>query len=803
MKFISSTLFILFSLSINLTGNNPILATIVGVVQEAGHITPIEYATISLYSAQDSLLVTGTISEANGSFQLNKIKPGNYFITVSFIGFKSSTIPNIDLITNNQNTDLGIIALEPDVLALEEVVVSTTRSAISLQTDKQVINVSGNLSAHGGSAVDALKTSPSVRVDQDGNLNLRGSQNFTVLINGRPSALTGGEVLKQTPANLINKIEIITNPSVKFQAEGGAGIINIILKKGIQRGLNGLVNFTWGTKSKYASDLSINLNTEKVNLTASLDWADKTKTAVHEYFRELISSDSIHHAFLDQDRTSNNHNLGFRFNVDYTPSSKSRLGYSLNTGYTENKIDILAKTGGSSQPPGNQRFGLNTYKFIQKPTFFTNNLNYTYNFAETKILSINTYYSYIDYYLLTSHNQAIADAHFQVIDPQPYQQEILNENFSNDVRITLDYEQGITADTKIESGVSFQNYSRNLDISFDQFNYEENAWIKNPLYTNLYDYAENIYGSYLNMSTKLSGFNTTIGLRVEYMDRILNQVTSDANFTYQKLNFFPGFSISKSFENQSNVTFSLSNRINRPDEYMMNPFPEFEDDYFYSEGNPDLVPELIRSLEFNYQLIKDKAVLSASAYYRHTRDKIEQKLTLGRQNKIFTVFHNDAQDESIGLELMGNFNLAKWISLNANTNLFHYQIKGHIDESPFSEKDFSWTSQLVGSFHLPKAIKLQLIGYYASETTRSQGKLSDYYFMDIALNKGLFNDKISLSFQLKDVLQSLNYELITNSSNLNLVGDFNNESPTFLITLSYQISKYKKLTKDVVTDFDM
>ena len=595
----------------------------------------------------------------------------------------------------------------------------------------------------------------------------------------------------------------ITSPSVKYSAEGTAGIINIILKKGANLGFNGLADITVGTKNKYAGNVGLNFNRKKVSIFTGIEWRDFTKTAENFYYRDLYKTDTVHHAYMGQDRSMRTSNLGFRLNVNYSPNERDNFAYSMNAGYMETIGDIYGNTSGRTVPISSERYNRNSFYFKQKPTFFTNNLNYTRTFSENHSLSINAYYSFIDYFLLNNQVLSIADSNFNIVDEKPYRQNVLNDNYSNDTKIDIDYTHPVTKNLKVETGGSFHNYTRFLDITYGQFDYETNSWKHNTAYTNKYDFFENIYGAYANMETTFSGIKASVGLRVEYMDRELSQQTSNQSYTYNKVNFFPGLSLSKSLKNQQSLKLSLTNRINRPDEYMMNPFPEFEDDYFYSEGNPNLIPELSRALELSYQKIGDKTVLSSNLYYRRTTDKIEQKLTIGAEDKIHTIFHNDAMDEALGIELMGKVDLTDWWSLNLNTNFYKYKIQGHVDEDPFSDRNFSWNAQMISSINIKKSTSVQLIGYYNSKTVRFQGELSSFHFVDVAVKQQFLNNKLSLNLQVKDVLRSANYKLKTATGNMKLNGVFNNESPIFLVTLSYQLSKYKKNTKDVHTDFDM
>jgi len=764
----------------------------------------VPYATVAIFNKRDSSLVTGTISDDNGQFIIDKLPQGDYYIKISFMGYKDYTINNLVLTKTNRSLDLGTIILIPSLEQLDEVKVKGKLKSVRNTIDKQVLNVGSNLSATGGSAVDALKLSPSIQIDSDDNVKLRGSSNFIVLINGKPTTLSPDDVLKQTPANNISKIEVITNPSVKYSAEGGAGIINIILRKGVESGLNGIINASIGTRNKYSADANINLNKEKTSYSFGFDWKDYTRVAYNNYYRTLYNEDNTHYAQMLQDRRITQSNMGFRFGLDYTPNEKNNLTYSFHTGY--NKVDgsVLNTNSGYTVPESTEEHKFNPFYLELKPTFFTNNLGYmkTLNESNDK-LSFNLYYSYIDYDSKNKQASYETDENKMIIDTTPYKLNVFNKNNSNDVRFDVDYTNVITESSTLETGVSYHQYNRFLNITFTEFDYTLNDWVNHPDYTNKYNFDEGVYATYLNLNSSFWGLSSSIGLRIEYTDRILKRKNSDEKYKFHKTNYFPGLSLSKYLNESSSIKLALTNRINRPDEYMMNPFPEFQDDYFYAEGNPYLIPEIVRNIEFGYNYSKNKTSFSSNLYYRKTKDKIEQKLTVGDDDKIYTIFHNDSKDRAIGLETMYNFNMKDWWSINANANLFHYKISANIDGETSGGKEFSWSSQLINNFDLNDTTSLQLISYYASKTVRSQGSLSDYFFTDISLKKEFLDGRLNVNLQLKDVLQSLNYELKTATANMNLIGEFNNESPIFLFNISYKLSNYKKKTKDVETEFDM
>ncbi len=770
--------FISLFLFVNFLSANDAKWQIIGTLIEDQTEETIPYATIALYNKLDDSLITGTTSNDEGMFVLDRITPGNYYLKISFMGYKAYAIDPILFEGKQNTTDLGIIKLQPNIEALNEVNIVSKTKAIRNDIDKQVLNVSSNISATGGTAVDALKLSPSIQIDSDNKVKLRGSSNFIVLINGKPTTLDPDDVLKQTPANNIKQIEVITNPSVKYSAEGGAGILNIILKKNVTAGFNGIINASVGTKNKYSSDVNFNLNKEKTSYSFGIDWRDYTKVAYNNYYRTLYNDNNTHYASMLQDRSFTESNLGFRFGLDYSPNEKNNFTYSFHTGY--NKVDgrVLNTNSGYTIPETTEEHKFNPFYLVQKPAFFTNNLGYikTLNEGGDK-LNFNVYYSYIDYNLSNEQASYNTDENQVIIDSTPYKLNVLNKNNSNDLRFDTDYTKTITEKTTLETGLSYHLYNRFLDITYSEFDYNQNDWVNHPDYTNKYNFDESVYAGYINLTSSFWGLNASFGLRMEYTDRLLKRRNSNEKYTFSKANSFPGFSISKKLNGFNSLKLAMTNRINRPDEYMMNPFPEFQDDYFYAEGNPYLIPEIVRNMELGYNYSKNKTSFSSNLYYRRTSDKIEQKLTIGNDNKIHTIFHNDSEDQAIGLESMVNLNVNDWWSINANTNLFHYKISANIEDAKTTNKDFSWSSQLINSFNINNTTSLQLVSYYASKTARSQGELSDYYFLDAALKKQFFNGNLSVSLQLKDVLQSLNYELKTATSNMNLLGDFNNESP--------------------------
>lgn len=797
---LSTTFFLLFTCNLFAFEANK---DIVGTVVEESTKEVISYATVALYNNRNDSLVTGTISDDKGKFSISNINEGSYYLKITFMGYWDKIIEPIVFKENESTLDLGSIKLRHNIEALKEVVVTAKTQAIKNTVDKQVISVRSNLVATGGNAIDALALSPSIQIDSDNNVKLRGSANFIVLVNGKPTSLSPNDVLKQTPANTISRIEVITNPSVKYNAEGGAGIINIILKKSVTAGLNSIANAGIGSRNKYSADVNVNLNKEHVSYSFGFDWRDHTKVANNNYYRTLYNEENTHFASMLQDRKVTDSNAGFRFGVDYNPNETNNFYYSLHTGYTKATGRILNSNSGFTVPASTEELKFNPYYFNVKPTFFTNNLGYITTTDKGNQITLNLYYSFINYDLDNSQSSYRTDENREIIDTTPFRLNISNNNHSHDVRFDGDYTSAISGNTKLESGISYHQYNRFLDITYSEFDYVKNDWENNQDYTGRYDFKEKIYAGYINLNSSFWNLNASFGLRVEFMDRVLKQKNTGDRYHFDQVNFFPGLSISKEINDFNSLKLSLTNRINRPDEYMMNPFPDFVDDYFVNVGNPYLIPEKVRNLELGFNYSKDKTSFSSNLYYRTTKDKIDQKLTIREDDKILTMFHNDVKDWAMGLESMTNFRVNDWWNVNVNANIFYYKISANLEGERAVGEQFSWSSQIVNTLHLSRTTSIQLMSNYASKTARSQGELSDYFFTNVALNKKFLDGSLTINIQVKDVLQSFNYELETSTSNMDLLADFNNESPIFLFNISYKFNNYKKKTRDVKTEFDM
>jgi len=778
-------------------------ARIDGMVLESGTDVPLPYVTVTLNNELDSSLVTGTVTDKLGQFEINDISDGFYYLTFSFVGFQPVTLGQLEFHSKKDSRSLGTILLEPSATVLEEVVLSGRPSPLSSTIEKQVIHADQDLMAAGGTAVDLLRNSPSVRIDPDGNVLLRGSQEYIVLVNGRPSMMPAAEVLKQTPAGQIESIEVITNPPVKFSAEGGAGVINIVLKENKAGQFNGMVNATAGTGNKYASDAQFNINWEKTSVSVGMNWRDFSSQAQHDYKKTVSYQDTFENAYMEQDRHNRSRELGLRLGINRQLPGQQNLHYALHAGMNRHTLDIGANTYRITDPVSDHHNKFNTFYLDQKPTFMTHQLDYETKAGHGSDLSLSAYYSYINYDFFTSQVQSLADDQFRPADETPYMQDVINHNYSNDLRLQADLSVPFGKAFTLETGMAYHGYLRSLNVRFDQFDHSLGQWVSNPLYTNQYDFMESVYAGYASLKGEVSGIQYNLGLRGEFMDRNLGQKTEGINYDFSRMNWFPSLSISYNLGGAHNLGLAFSNRINRPEEYFLNPFPEFEDEYFYSEGNPNLRPEIVRNLEFNYRMIMDIFTLSTNLFYRTTEDKIDQIMVEMPDGKLHLGFHNEVSDASFGTEISGNLNAMKWWSLQGSFSAYRHHIEGKILNEEISKSNWSWSAQMVNSFRIGKGTSVQLVNYYQSLTQALQYDITGFHFMDVAINQKFYGGRLTAGIQAKDIFRSLNYKLLTLAQETALEGHFKNESPVFMLNLSYQINQYDKKTKDVETEFDM
>lgn len=775
--------------------------SIAGKVTERDSMAVLPYATVALYNAIDSSLVDGTITNEEGIFSIKNIPSGSYYLKAEYLGFESQIVTDIRLDDEQNFLEIGNVLLTESTTEIDELTFMGQKKQMIIKADKKVVNVDKNLSAKGGTAIDALKISPSITVNQDGIVLLRGSSSFKVLIDGKPSALKPNEALKQMPAGRIDNIEIITNPSAKYGAEGTAGIINIITKKGLGAGLNGLINASVGTGDKYNADMNLNYTNDKLNLTLGANWKNEA---------QYYNMDEIIQTNVDGKRRTNDilfyrnqidKNLGANLTLDYRFNEKNSVSYSAEAGYTNLYIDADFKYDETIEDLENHTFVYEELNMSLLADYFTNNLSYTHSFNDNSSWTNSIFYSKINYFMDNLQDRYYTDADFDNTGITPYySMRYENSNFSNEIRAQSDYTKVLESGSKLELGAHYHKYQRYLDLEAENFDFDNDVWQPDTIFSNEFDFNEQIYSGYANLNGEIKGISYNIGFRLEYTDRLIESFTIDEKYEYKKLNYFPSLSLSKGFGETNQLTLNYSRRIDRPDEYFLNPFPDISNEFQEAYGNPLLRPNLTDSYELGYQKHFSKGMFSTQAYLRATKDAYTQVIGSDEEGIMILTFDNISDDMEIGVENMVNLQALKWWSLNASLNFMGQNSEGTMNNEGFDRSAFTFDTRLINSFTIGKNTSAQLMAFYFHDRLgNSIGNVSRFYWVDASIQQNLFNQRLSVSIVAKDIFNTNQLKFDIDRSDYRFYVHRKPEYPTVMLNVSYKFNNYKNNTKRVKT----
>ena len=776
------TCFSLVSLSQQKNGNFP-GGTISGRVFDSATKHTIEYANIIVFTLSDSSMVTGGVTNSDGVFNLTIDRPGNFKVEVRFIGYNTHVIET-SMNANNLNVDLGDILIHPSAVTLSDVVVEGDRSPVTYEIDKKVINPDQMQTVISGNATDVLANVPSVQVDIEGNVSLRGSQNFTVLIDGRPSMLDPQDALQQISATSIDKIEIITNPTAKYDAQGTSGIINIILKKNVSQGLNGIVNANAGMYDSYGGNILINYQ-DGFKINIGLDYNKRSfpgdQTQNNIYF--LVSDTSIINSSgeVTRGRTA----LEGRTGIEFSLGENDLLNFGLRVG---------KRDGGMTS---NQNY----FQSSTADSVIVNYLGQTNRSREGTYYSINLNYS--RYFNSTGH-QLLAELVFNKQNSDEY---TTTSEFDNtgqyggknttefgpetEFRWKLDYTLPFTDVSKFESGYQGEIEQSDENNELYEFNPENNEYEIQPQFSNLtkyYDDQQALYAMYSNIFWQT---NFQLGLRAEYTYRNIEVPWVNQTFTIDRIDYFPSLHASYKFSDISTLMASYSRRINRPGGLELEPFPTWIDANNLRIGNPSLLPEFIDSYETGIQSVLGNVSVTAEGYYRITTNKIEAVRTAIEDDVTLTTFSNVGEDYSLGAELMLIFDPLSFWNINFMGNVYNYRIEGLILDEPFSNESFNWQTRMNNTFKLWSSTQIQFNTNYTSPTITSQGKWEGFFSSDLSIRQELIANILAVTLQVRDLFGTAKREYTSEGTNLYNYNYFDMHTPALMFNLRYTFNNYK------------
>ncbi len=770
-------------------------------VRDAKTNAPLEYASVTVHKSSDSSAVGGSATGVNGELLIPNIPEGEYYLKVSFIGYDKTIVQNVKITQDQKEISLGIIKVNPTPVNMNTINVVGEKPAEEYRLDKRVINVSKDNTAAGGTALDVLSNHPSIQVDQSGNVLLRGSSNFTVLVNGRPGVLQGSDALKQIPANSVDNIELITNPSAKYDAEGAAGIINVVTKTVAQDNMSGIINGGIGSRDKYNGDASLNYKTNGLGISGSVDYRKFSNTNNQIYNRYSITQTLNMHTNASIRQLFGRENFSTKLGLDYTLSPTT--GLSLVATYGEVDFGgnfILDAIDQKNLPAASVNYTTNFETLDITSKYFQTVLYLNHQFTpKVDELTFETVYTKVTQPQTRISSEYNTDSKFENRSLQPYTRDFSNDTDRKDGRIKLNYSYKFNDVSKLETGVQFNLAYRNFDFVNKIFNWNTNFWDVNPVFTNMYDFRNNIYSVFFTYSNKfeLLGIDYQLGLRAEQTDRLLTQKTLGKDYSYNQTHLFPSINALKKIDNSQQLQFSYSRRITRPFEGALNPFPNYSDSYAYVIGNPELLPELTNSLELNYQnTLSNGIFLSAQTYYRNTNNGITQTALIGNDGRIVLSFGNVAKIYAVGTEFTASIPVAVWFRLDPAVNLYQTGLEGNLSGINYESNDFLWSSRLRSTIYFSPVTRFQInLNYFARQITL-QGNIDPIFNFSASLRQELFDKSLIVTASVQNLFNAGKVNVFSAAgSGTNIYINVRPEAPVFNITLSYNFNNFRNTSK--------
>ena len=706
---------------------------------------PIEYATIMLYDLASSEVITGTTTELDGTFELTSNTP-NIYLEASFIGYTLTKIDKMTVVDKVMN--LGDIVLSTDANLLDEVEVTETRSTTEFKLDKRVFNVGQDLSSTGASALEVLNNVPSVNVNIEGEVSLRGSAGVQILINGKPSILTNeqGNALGTITADMIEKVEVITNPSAKYEAEGTAGIINIVIKKEEKKGLNGSVSVNVGWPHNHSVGLSLNQRTEKFNLFTQLGAG----------YREIPTD--IKATNIDRVSGTTVNSIGEEYR------NENFYNFILGTDYYINPRNVVTLSGSFAyeieDQPSRTLFELSDANNVVTDSWERTEVTEATNpKIQYELQYKRDFEDHKEHQLLFS---AIGN-YFGKDQSSFFENSISTGTIDFDNQLTatkfeegkyifnLDYTKPFADKWTIEAGGQY--LANDVSNDFEVADVVNNENVVNEGLTNIFQYDQKVLGLYTTGSYENSVWGMKLGLRIENTDLktllVNTNEKNDQNFT----NYFPSVHTSYKISESISLQAGYSRRIFRPRLWDLNPFFNIRNNFSIRNGNPDLLPEFTDSYEVGSIFIFDKTSLNFSVFQRYTTAVIERVSTF--ENNVNTVMPiNVGTNNSTGLELNFKYSPNKKITITGDGNYNQFKRKGSFNDTNFDFKANRWSTKITTKYKVNKQLDMEATGRYQSKEQTIQGEIADNLFGDFGFRYKILNGKAVLNFSVRDIFAS-------------------------------------------------
>ncbi len=739
-----------------------------GTVIDAETGESIPSASVAVWSVRDSSLTTGAISDSDGAFLIEGLRPGGYYVQVHFVGYIMKEISDVALRPGSWTADLGVIELQSDVEMLDEVIVEERREFMEVGIDRTVYNTRDQLVSAGGDASQVLEEIPSVEVDIDGNISLRGNQNVAILLNGRPTSMTGEALitfLQGLPATSVDRVEVIPNPSAKYEPDGMSGILNIVLRKDQDLGFGGSLTAGGGTQESYNVGGSLNFIQGKFSSFVNYGFRHGVRNSTGDRWQENRVADPLF--VIDEDdrgeRGGDSHNLST--SIDYNMSDKNVLSLATR----------LSVRGGDQD-------GLNAYRILDANQVEMNSydrtrlgdrtdLNQDYRLTFSRIVApgiheLQAEARYEKEKEEDENSYALDGLRLGEVVPgvgtDSFQQRSTQEENTGEGSLQLDYSRPL-GNGKLEAG--YRGSIDLLDSRFgvETFDYDLNMYLTDARRTNTFDYRQNIQAAYGIVQQEFGPIAAQVGLRYEQARTTFDLTTADERYENDYNSFFPSafltWELSRSETGWKQVKFSYSKRISRPSTWRLNPFNDNLDPYSRREGNPYLEPEYTHSMESSYIHFAGPVSLTLTPYYRQTINRIQWYEFINDRGVSITTFRNFDSSSSWGFESIGTLRLTDRLNAFGSFNAFRMQTDGSNVESGLGNDAWGWSTRANATLSVREGLSVQLSWFYRAPMDIENGRIGAFSRVSFGARQQLLNDRASLSLQIRDPFNMMQFNI--------------------------------------------
>lgn len=781
------------------TSSNSNQTAITGKLVQGSNQEPLPFATVAIYSVKDSSMVTNALTENDGTFSMD-LPPGQFYAEISYIGFEDKVISDISVEAGQDAIELGAVAMKTDAVALQEVEVRAEKSQMEFKLDRRVFNVGKDLTNAGNSAADILDNVPSVSVDPEGNVSLRGSQGVRILVNGKPSGLLSAgetEALLRMQGDIIQSVEVITNPSARYEAEGEAGIINIILKKNQEKGVNGAFGITAGHPTNYGASYNLNLRRRSFNFFSNFGIDYRRGPGGGFSTQRFFDNDTLTEYYTtDRDQVRGGLGGYIQLGADWNINDKNMVTASLlyRAGEDDNDATVTYRDFDA-----NENVVATTVRDIEETEKELNveaSLDYTKTF-DKKDQEWKTTIKYIvdDETELAQYDQ------FNDENASTLLQRSSNTEDEYNFLFQSDYIHPFSEGSRFEAGIRAAMRTINNDYFVEE--QQNGEFITLPNFDDQLKYKENIYAAYLIGGHEFGAFSLQGGLRAELSDITATLVRSDASNEQNYLSFFPSASLSYEITETQQLQLSYSRRLSRPYFRSLLPFSNFNDPRNNNVGNPTLRPEFSDSYEFGYLKYFDRGTMLSSVYYRHTTGVIEEIIIPGEDGTSIEYPVNLSTRNSYGLEFNFSYDLTDAWDVTTDFNFYRAIINGQFEDVDYAADAYSWNSRLNSRLKIGDPIQLQASFRYSAPRNTPQGRRLSSGSVDLAGSMDVFAGKGTLTLSCRDLFNTRKRRSIIDTPEFKSESVFQwRQARRLVLTFNYRLNQDKRPERDDRGDGD-